>query len=295
MSWDWHKRVVPVVVSEFKPDVFVHDIYTPNLMLESRWWYDAIHTKSRAQAESEWRDIERLYKGIDDILGETMKNADDDTLVVFSSDHGVCHLKRLVKLNNLFAKKGWLKFSVDPKTGEAAIDWKNTKVIFLKMMNIYVNPKGLEGNWKRGSGPEYEKLRGEVLSLLRGLKDSDGKRPLQEALVWEEAQSKHHLPADRIGDIVLEAALNYFWYEEVDKKGEIFVKPKTSGYKQSIDPEKNQCMWTPVVFWGKGVKHAHQIANPIRHRDQLPTILKLMDKEIPPHVQGAVLQEILEP
>lgn len=42
-----------------------------------------------------------------------------------------------------------------PKTGEPAIDWPATKAIHLKMHGIYLHPKGLAGNWRRGTGPGY--------------------------------------------------------------------------------------------------------------------------------------------
>jgi|TARA_B100001971_G_scaffold212645_2_gene243419 predicted AlkP superfamily phosphohydrolase/phosphomutase len=296
MTLDWHKKAVPFIYDAYTPDVFIQDIYTPNQMLESRWWHQYIDTSregySEEKAEDAWADILELYQGLDAILGEAMENADENTYVVLSSDHGVCSLKRLVKLNNLFAEKGWLKFTIDKKTGEPKIDWKNSKVIYLKMAHIYVSPDGLGGNWERSSGQEYEELRGEVIKALRSLKDDNGVRPVINAIKWEDAPEFFKLPTDRIGDIVLEVTPGYFWSEEMDEDHKIFVNPLNSGYKQTIDARKNNCMWTPFIITGPGIKHT-ELKEPISHVDQLPTILTLMGIDIPEHVQGRVLTEVI--
>ncbi|MBI3543056.1 MAG: alkaline phosphatase family protein [Deltaproteobacteria bacterium] len=303
LSLDWHRRAVPFIYERFNPDVFIHDTYTSKQMLESRWWQgeiDASRKNHTAEKSAEaWKDILELYQGLDAIVGEAMKKAEapganKDTLVVLSSDHGVCPLHRLVHLNNLFAKKGWLKFKLDPATGEATIDWAHTKVIYLKMLHVYINPAGLAGNYQRASGPEYEKLRDEVVRAVKALKDTNGVHPLVRAVRWEDAASVYDLPQDRIGDLVLETRVKYFWYEEVDGSGRFFSTPLTSGYKQSLDARINTCMWTPFLMWGPGVKKGYELAEPISHVDQLPTFLKLMDIPAPAHVQGRVLSEALE-
>ncbi|MCC2679862.1 MAG: hypothetical protein K0R29_2438 [Pseudobdellovibrio sp.] len=298
MSLDWHKKAAAYIPEKYKPDVFIQDTYTPNQMLESRWWQGDVD-KTRPgynpkKAEAAMDQILEMYQGLDSIIGEAMAKKDDDTVIVLSSDHGVCPLHRLVHLNNLFAKKGWLKFTVDPKTGEAAIDWKNTKVVYLKMLHVYINPNGLDGNWKRGTGPEFEKLRDEVIKTLADLKDINGQKPLVKAVKWEDAKDVYKLPQDRIGDLVIEAKLNYFWYEEADTSQKIFSTPLTTGYKQSIDPLKNKCMWTPFLIWGPGIKKGYVFKDPISHVDQLPTIYKMMGVKIPKHVQGRVLEEAFE-
>ena len=78
----------------------------------------------------------------------------------------------------------------------------------------------------------------------------------------------------------------------MDKSLKIFVDPLTSGYKQTIDARKNNCMWTPFMIMGPGVKNM-ELKKPIIHADQLPTILTLMGIDIPEHVQGKALTEII--
>ncbi|MBI2452919.1 MAG: alkaline phosphatase family protein [Parcubacteria group bacterium] len=296
MSLDWHRDAVPFIFKTYKPDVFIQDTYTPNQMLESRWWQREIDASRKEydpkNAEAAWSDILKMYQGLDAIIGKALKTGGKDTLFVLSSDHGVCPLYRVVNLNNLFASRGWLKFTIDPVTGEPTIDWKNTKVIYLKMAYIYVNPDGLDGNWYRASGPRYEALRTQVINLLSVLQDSNGVKPVQNAIPWEDAPQFFELPIDRIGDIVLEGTLGYFWSEEMDDSLNIYEDPLTSGYKQSVDAKKNDCMWTPFVMMGPGVKKGGQLSAPISNIDQLPTILNLMGIDIPSYVEGKAAKEV---
>ena len=297
MALTWHKDAAAFILDTYDPDVFIQDTYTANQMLESRWWHGIIEPQSnrydKAEAESAMGDIQAMYQGLDAILGEMLNSADEDTIVALSSDHGVCHLNTLVKLNNLFADKGWLQFIIDPVTGEAKIDWEKTKVVYLKMANIYIDPDGLSGNWNRAEGVEYEALREEVINTLRSLTDDHGVSPVKNILPWEEASGYYNLPEDRIGDITLEAELGYFWTEEMDESLATFVEPITSGYKQTIDPTQN-CMKTPFMIMGPGVKRGNYIEEPIQHIDQLPTILRLLDVKVPTYSVGSVLKQIFD-
>src|SRR5690606_24465322 len=123
--------------------------YTPNQMLTSRWWmghldpqsprYNEVNESERTKL---WEEVLSMYQGIDRVLGTILDHADDKTLIVFSSDHGAIPLFREVRLNNLFAKEGLLKVYKDAD-GLMKIDWAKSKVVFLKMDSIFINPNGL--------------------------------------------------------------------------------------------------------------------------------------------------------
>ncbi len=289
MSIEWHKNADKAVYNDFNPDVFIHDIYTPNQMLTSRWWMGPYMSGNKtAQAQ-----VLAMYQGIDSIIGEDLKHWDNNTLFVLSSDHGAVELNRSVYLNNYFAQKGWLNFTVDPSTGDAVINWSASKVVFLKMDSIYVNPNGLGGNWTRASGPAYEKLRNQVIDALYELNDS-GIKPVASAVRWEDAGRFLDLPADRVGDIVVANIPGYGWSEAMDANLTLFSDPLVTGYKQAIFPGEDQGMWTPFMIMGHGVKANNFISQPISHVDQLPTILKLMNMTIPSYVQGMPVEAVFK-
>ncbi len=299
MSLDWHKKAAGFMLDTYKPDFFIQDTYTPNQMLESRWWHGKIAGEkmdynTQDSASSEWNDIYSMYKKLDDVLGEAMKHLDKNALIVLSSDHGIIPIYKQIKINNLFAQKGWLKYTINQTTGEPTIDWEHSKVVYLKMAYVYIKPEGLGGPWKRGSGPEYEKLRQEVIDALKEVKDDNGVSPITEVVRWEDAPSFLELPTDRIGDLVLEATPGYQLWEEVDANQQIFGNPLTTGYKQAVDPKTTKGLWTPFIIAGPGVKQGYQMTDPISHIDQLPTILDLLHINIPTDVVGKVLKEILK-
>lgn len=300
MTYDWHNKAVPFLLQKYNPDVFISDIYTPNQVLTSRWWMGYIDKNSPrynevsdSEREKLWEEVKDIYKRMDDMVGEVLKKSDKDTLVVLSSDHGAVPLDKYVKLNNLFAKEGLLKFTINPENGEPVIDWANTKAVYLKMAHIYVNPNGLAGNYKRASGPEYEELRNKVIKILEELKDDNGEKPLEKVFKWEDAEKELKLPKDRIGDLVVANKPGYGWYEEVSSDMSVITKSSVTGYKQAILADNVKGMWTPFVIMGPGVKKGYFIKDPIRDVDQYPTIFKLLDIKIPDFVTGKPVESIL--
>lgn len=300
-SLAWHKAAVHHLVKNSGSDVIIHDIYTPNQMLTSRWWLGHLDPQSRhfrdtdeAERQGLWEDVKAMYRGIDAILGEILAAADENTVVVFSSDHGIVPLDQEVRLNNLFARRGLLQFQVNPETGLYEIDWQKTKAIFLKMNHIFLNPDGLGGIYRRASGPEYEKLRQEVTDMLLELKDENGINPVARIVKWEKAEIELDLPADRIGDLVIANKPTYGWEEDVSADLQVFHPSLKGGYKQAIIPEESAAMLTPFAIIGPGVRKNYKMQQPIHHVDQYPTIMALLGQTIPEFVEGRPLTEIFQ-
>jgi len=297
LSFEWHKKAIAPLVESFKPSVVIHDIYTPNQILTSRWWmgyvdpegslYDTVSKEERAKL---WEEVKDMYKKLDDMVGEILKVSGPKTYIVFTSDHGNVPLNQSVQLNNLFAQKGWLKFKIDPQTGEPIIDWKNSKVIFLKMTHVFVNPNGLAGNYQRASGAEYEGLRNEVIATISSLRDSDGKSPVAQIVKWENAREELRLDPARIGDLVIANKPGYGWSEKMTQGLEVFSIPLETGYKQAIKSDEVPGMWAPFIISGPNIKKGNFLGNlPFDMVDECPTIMKALGKEIPVFVQGKIL------
>jgi len=298
MSFDWHKAATSFILDNYDPDIFISDIYSPNQMLTSRWWMGYIdpsssryNSVSDEEREKLWDEVEHMYTKLDDIVGEFLDNSDKNTYFVLSSDHGAVPLDKWVRLNNLFARKGWLKFTVDKVSGEPVIDWDNSKVIYLKMAHVYIHPEGLGGDWTRASGDEYEKLREEVRNSLLEL-DDNGVKPVVVAYDWADAPKFLDLPTDRVGDLVIVNKAGYGWNEEMTSDKNIFDLPLKTGYKQAILADETKGMWTPFIIMGPGVKKGYALENPINSEDQYPTIMTLLNKDFATDVDGIVLNQI---
>jgi predicted AlkP superfamily phosphohydrolase/phosphomutase len=297
MSFEWHTKAVSTLVDQFNPNIVIHDIYTPNQMLTSPYLMPYFDPKSARYSEASNKQKDEaqkgmfdMYKRLDNIIGEILKEAGSKTYVVFSSDHGNIPLDRYVNLNNLFAKKGWLKFTIDPATGEPVIDWNSSTVIYLKMAHVYVNPNGLAGKYERASGEAYESLRDEVKTALLELEDGNGVKPVIDITPWEEAKDGLNMDPDRVGDLVIANSPGYGWSEDMDNDLTIFVPPQEGGYKQAVDPNVPG-MWSPFMIAGPGIKKNNFIGDkPISHVDQYPTIMKALGVKSPNFVQGEVLK-----
>jgi hypothetical protein len=300
LSFEWHNKMAQYMMKNFGSDVIIQSIYTPNQMLTGRWWMPYIDPKSpkyntisETTRSTLWNEVLEMYKGIDKIIGTILKNADENTYIILSSDHGAIPLYKEVRLNNLFAKKGWLKFNYSKKTGEYRIDWAKTKVIFLEMDNIYINPNGLDKAYEHAFGPEYEALRSAVIDEMNNLKDENGLKPLAQIVKREEANSLF-LPTDRIGDLIIANSAHYNWAEDVSDDLTIFKSSLKGGYKQAVLPNQEEGMWTPFLIKGPGVKRNYQIEKPIHHIDQYATILELLKIKAPVHMKGKIIKEILK-
>lgn len=298
MALEWHRKAAGRLLSVEKPDVLIQDTYVPNQMLESRWWLRHVDPEAPGYAATPPEQRERrraelleVYRGVDAVLGEAMKAAEPDALIVLSSDHGVLPIKKEVLVNNLLAKEGLLSFSVDPRSGEPAIDWAKSKAAFLKMIGVYVDPKGLHGPWSRGSGPEYMALRARVAALLAGLRDGDS-AVVERIVPWERAEELR-LPKDRVPDLILAMSSGYALTEDMDATGVVLRDSLQSGYKQAVLAESRPGLWTPFLVMGPGVKKGLRLEKPVSNADHAPTLLSLLGLEAPAHAQGRVLEELL--
>lgn len=298
MSFEWHRKAVHEMVKNSNSSLIIHSIYSPNQMLTSRWWlpyldprsplYSSIHEDERKQL---WDEVKSMYKKIDLILGEIMKEPDINT-IVFSSDHGVAPLYREVRLNNLFAKKGWLKFVYNSKLDQFVIDWENSKVVFLQMNNIYINPDGLGGNLVHRKDKKYESLREEVITALKNLEDENTKTKVVELVLKNEDASKLNLPGDRVGDLIVANTFLYCFTEDTSTDLVIFKASLKGGYKQAILPANEFALQTPFVIYGKGIKKNFELAQTIDHVDQYQTIMHILKMPAGNYTKGHVLQEV---
>jgi len=292
-SFEWHQKALKYIFEQLHQDVIIHNIYTPNQMLTSRWWMAFLDTQSAryGKATSEEKksaidDAIEMYQRIDNMLGEAMDHLDENAYFVFSSDHGVAPLNQEVRLNNLFAQKGWLKFKYD-KDGVLRIDWDKTKVVFLQSYHIYINPQGLGGVYSPPQGEAYERLLQEVKYLVSHLRNQTGDYPFEHVYQRSEVESALGLPSDRVGDLVLVFKLGFCATEDMSEDFKIFQEPLKSGYKQGLDPQKNKSLWTPFVVMGPGIKKNHALKEPISHLDQYPIIMNLLKAPGAPQITKA--------
>jgi len=121
--------------------------------------------------------IEDHYRRGDEVVGQVLQAADDETLVIVLSDHGFGSFQRGVNLNTLLHDHGLLALRDGLVPGEDAgdflknVDWSRTKAYALGLSGIYLNLEGREGQGivKPGDVPA---LKESLAAALTGLVDS---------------------------------------------------------------------------------------------------------------------------
>ncbi len=111
--------------------------------------------------------IESLYVGLDDMVGYTLENMDEDTTLIVMSDHGFTSWRRSFHLNAWLKEKGYLTVKNPDMENDPGlfvnVDWTQTQAYALGINGLYINLRGRE---KHGIVPD-----GERKALIDGICD----------------------------------------------------------------------------------------------------------------------------
>jgi predicted AlkP superfamily phosphohydrolase/phosphomutase len=116
--------------------------------------------------------IERMYRDMDRIVGETLKYVDDRTSLLVLSDHGFRSFRRGVNLNSWFRDNGYLTLKGESGKYFEGVDWSQTRAYTMGLGGLYLN---LQGRESCGTVPprEAETLKRELIDKLTGLRDPE--------------------------------------------------------------------------------------------------------------------------
>ncbi len=122
-------------------------------------------------------DFLRLYRRLDEIIGEVAARLDENTLLLMLSDHGFCRIKSEVNLNLWLQQEGFLRFNTGTPKSLEDIDGRS-QAFSLIPGRIYINLKGREPRGSVEPGTEFEEVRARVAERLMQLRDPDGGAPV---------------------------------------------------------------------------------------------------------------------
>jgi predicted AlkP superfamily phosphohydrolase/phosphomutase len=139
-----------------------------------------------------------IYKATDELIGEAMTAAGEDTTLIVMSDHGFERFDRAVHLNTVLMNEGFLALDDPSNTGPAElfkhVDWSRTQAYAMGLNGIYLNRLGRE---QGGIVSEGEESRQVIQALKdRLLKVTDpvtGERLIEELYVSEDAYEGFNL------------------------------------------------------------------------------------------------------
>jgi predicted AlkP superfamily phosphohydrolase/phosphomutase len=120
--------------------------------------------------------IERLYRDMDRVVGETLRYVDQKTALFVLSDHGFCSFRRGVNLNAWLHQHGYLALESGRSEGSEyfeGIDWSRTRAYTFGLGGLYLNLRGREAQGIV-DGEGAAGLKEELIAQLTGLRDDDG-------------------------------------------------------------------------------------------------------------------------
>jgi predicted AlkP superfamily phosphohydrolase/phosphomutase len=164
-------------------DLFVAHIMDTDRLHHFLWgsWED------EDQAYSPW--FLKFYDRVDEVIGEVVRQLDNDTLLMILSDHGFCRLKREVHLNHWLKEAGYLHFGggVPQQIRDLA---PSTRCYSLLPGRFYVSLRGQSPNGCVEPGSEYEALRREIAEALLQIREPEsGERVIRNVRMREDLYS----------------------------------------------------------------------------------------------------------
>lgn len=133
--------------------------------------------------------IRDMYIRMDDLVGRTMQQVDDESVLFVMSDHGFNPFRCGVDLNAWLEQNGYLVTLPDSKPGSylSAIDWSKTRAYAVGLAGLFINLKDREENGIV-TEEEEEPLKKEIAAKLEQLVDpKTGERVINKVYNCKEA------------------------------------------------------------------------------------------------------------
>jgi predicted AlkP superfamily phosphohydrolase/phosphomutase len=169
--FDERRRMMHYELQRFGEGFFYCLFDTPDRLQHMFW---RCHENSGIE---EWKHaIEDHYRACDAIVGEALSYADQDTLFIVLSDHGMNSFRRGLHLNTWLHLNGFLSYrdGVRPGNGAddffAGVDWERTRAYALGLGAIYLNLKGREGSGIV-TAEDAPRVKQAIAKGLTGLRD----------------------------------------------------------------------------------------------------------------------------
>lgn len=135
-------------------------------------------------------DLLKVYRAVDESIGEVMKQRPDAALIVMS-DHGFSSFDRAVNLNSWLHHHGFLSLSerAGDETSLSSMAWANTRAYAVGLNGLYLNLRGRELHGIVYTGQQSSALLAELRRQLVAWRDPSNGRQVVEAVYETKADS----------------------------------------------------------------------------------------------------------
>jgi len=241
----------------------------------------------------------RLMKVADDMVGTALDNLRDDTDLIVISDHGLMASRRSAWVNRLLAKHGHITYHKDAE-GKVIIDWSRTRAFVSGFLMLNVNLKGRDPEGIVEPGEDHERLKEELIELLRGWVDPEtGLHVMQDVFDPAKDGAFYGLGSELDGDVRYFTRPGYGLHRSIAVDGDELV----TGVETFWHGDHGACR--PTTRYGRGsdvgIFYAYggafrkgvKRATPVFPCDIVPTLLHISGEPPLRHQEGAVLHDIL--
>ena len=143
-------------------------------------------------------ELLEIYKATDEMIGEAMAAADDNTTLIVMSDHGFERFDRAVHLNTVLMHEGFLSLDDPSNTGPEElfrhVDWSRTQAYAMGLNGIYLNRLGREQGGIVAEGEQSRQVLQALRDRLTKVTDPQtGERIIEELYISEEVYKGYNL------------------------------------------------------------------------------------------------------
>jgi predicted AlkP superfamily phosphohydrolase/phosphomutase len=172
-----HRHIFDVEFPKFHSGVFF--FYFSSLDLNSHMLWrltDPQHPEYDASLAAEYGlALADFYQQIDQVLGEVLQRADENTTILVLSDHGFAPYNRSFNLNTWLLNHGYVTLrgepNLDPNQAFANVDWVHTHAYGLGLNGLYLNLRGREREGIVEPGAQAEALVKQIKNELLNVRD----------------------------------------------------------------------------------------------------------------------------
>lgn len=306
---EWMSRASAYLLRNQQWDLFMTQVHFLDMAYHIYW--GAVQPEhpeyDPERAPVYWELLGKAHELADRFLGAVLQEVDDDTQVVVLGDHGHDAYHSNFLANHLLIKEGLLAVQRDPRTGEARIDWKRTKV-YANSYRVYFNVAGRDPDGIVTS-TEYRELQERVIRLFEDVRDPrTGAAPIRVAIRREDAQSLG-LYGGSMGDVVIAMAPGYQTRSTIALpddawRGRRLQRERVSLFKQTrlfrdftgehdTSLPMTRSIRTLLYMAGPGVREGSATV-PVRMVDVAPTLCRSLGIPYPQQCEGNPLWQPFE-
>jgi len=310
-------------------DFFMY-VFQQSDILQHFYWHFMDETHPQYSPDNIFKEaILGIYKKIDGYLGDILENLDNNTVLIIVSDHSAGPIYNRFWLSNWLMKEGYLKlkknfdgllrrlfikfdicesdffnfFLRDSFIGKMRsfftgkqvlrkiryfysfkhIDWSKTKAYCLGYNQLSINLKGREPEGIVNRGKEYEELRDELIKKLKKIISPITHKQMMTE-IYRKEELFHGELLDTLPDIIY--VCDGFKTQSLGgyKIGSSKVMDKLA--HRTADHRKEAI----IILYGPPFKEKQRIEG-AELKDLAPTILSLLQLDIPKHMDGRILKD----